>query len=156
MVQHMNAKPPAPRAPDQEKPKRVRVVERVEPFSKWQKLVARRMEELGLTTRALAEKVATASWKPNHSTLWAWIRAKEGYPYHKTYTSLANARLAKALEIDPDVLAEAYEDSRRSFTVSTRTSKHGPLVVLRSLFSESRRKTWTKQEIIELIDNLQG
>lgn len=147
---------PAPRAPVAKSPSRRRVISRVEPFSAWQKLVTSRMQELGLTTRALAKAISTPSWRPEHTTVWAWTKCKDGYPPKDAYSADANLRMAKALELAPEQLAAAYEESRRHLILSRDAPQRGPLSVLRTLFFESTRKTWTKQEIVKLIDEVQG
>ena len=144
------------RAPAAKKTARKRTIVRVEPFSPWQKLVVARMAELSLSTRDVAAKIRLGDYRPEHSTIWAWTKCKDGYPPKETYASDVNARLAKALEIEPEVLAKAYEDSRRHLILSRDATQRGPLSVLRTLFFESSRKTWTKAEIIGLIDQVQG
>lgn len=120
-------------------------------------MVQDRCVELKLSTRALADKIATPRSKFEHTTIWAWLRSPEGTPPGNTYTSDLNRRLATALNIKPDVLASAFEESRRKFTLSTSTpGQQGPLAVLRTIFAESSRKTWKTAEIVKLIDDIRG
>lgn len=120
-------------------------------------MVQERCAELRLSTRALAQKVATPRRTYEHTTLWAWLRSPEGTPPGDTYTPELNRNLAKALEITPDVLAAAFENSRRKFVLSNATpGQQGPLSVLRTLFANGQRKTWKTEEIVKLIDDLRG
>lgn len=144
--------PPAPRP---EKPKRI--VKRVDPFSPWQTLVEDRRVELRLSTRALAEKLSTPRHKFEHTTLWAWCHHPDGTPPAEAYTDDMNANLARALSLNPQSLAQAYEESRRRLVASSiHASQAGPLAVLRMLFAESRRKTFTPAEVVDLIDKIRG
>ncbi len=134
-----------------------RVVRRVDPFSPWQILVQDRCTELRISTRALAQKIATPRRTYEHTTVWAWLRSPEGTPPGDTYTMELNRNLAKAIEVKPDVLAAAFEESRRKFVLSSATpGQQGPLNVLRTLFSDGKRKTWKTEEIVQLIDDLRG
>ena len=120
-------------------------------------MVRERCDELRISTRALTSKISTADWKPEHTTVWAWMRSPEGTPPADTYTAAVNRRLALALELKPDVLAQAFEDSRRRFILTTTTpGQHGPLSVLRMLFADSQRKTWKTEDIVKLIDDVRG
>lgn len=152
------AKPkPKPKTEPDGKPKQQRVIKRVEPFSSWQILVQDRCTELRISTRALADKIATPRKSYEHSTLWAWIRSPEGVPPGAAYTQELNARLAAAIEVHPDVLSSAFEESRRKFMQTTSSpGQVGPLAVLRMLFADSMRKTWKTEEIVKLIDNIRG
>lgn len=148
---YSNPAPPAPKTPAK------RVVKRVEPFSVWQKLVQERSNELGYSIRVLAAKIVSPTRKFEHSTVWAWLRSPEGTPPAETYTPDLNRRLAAALDIKPDRLAEAFEESRRRFVLADKTpSQQGPLSVLRTLFASSSRKTWKTEEIVKLIDDIRG
>ena len=134
-----------------------RVVKRAEPFSPWQVLVENRRVELGVSTRALAEAISASGKSVEHTTVWAWLRSPVGYPPKETYDVAVNMRLAKALDLRPERLAEAYEESRRHFQLAeTATAQQGPLSVLRVLFAESTRKTWKTEEIVKLIDQVRG
>ena len=144
---------PAPRRGGTSK----RQVKRSEPFSPWQVLVENRRMELGLSTRALADAISSGGKRLEHTTVWAWLRSPVGYPPKETYDVGVNMRLAKALSLRPDRLAEAYEESRRHFQLAeTATAQQGPLSVLRVLFAESSRKTWKTEEIVKLIDQVRG
>jgi hypothetical protein len=146
---------PQSRPEDGDKPRRV--VKRVDPFSPWQLLVQERCADLRLSTRALTAKISTAEWSPEHTTVWAWLRSPEGTPPADTYTAALNRRMATALGIKPDVLAQAFEDSRRRFVLSsTAPGQQGPLSVLRTLFADSQRKTWKTEDIVKLIDDIRG
>lgn len=137
--------------------KRRRIIKRVDPFSPWQTLIQDRCTELGISTRALADKIATPRKRYEHTTIWAWLRTPEGTPPGNTYTSELNRRLASAISLHPDVLATAFEESRRKFMLSTAApGQVGPLSVLRMLFAGSNRKTWTTEEIVKIIDDIRG
>jgi hypothetical protein len=142
-------------APAAEKPKRV--IKRVEPFSEWQLLVQARCQEDNISTRALAAKIATPERKFEHTTIWSWLRSPEGSPPSETYTADLNRRLAKALGITPERLAEAFDNSRRKFAFSSpHASQQGPLNILAMLFKSSSRKSWTTAEIVKLLDDARG
>lgn len=143
---------PAPRG--QKTPKRRH--NRVEPHSPWQLLVSERREALQLSARVLADKIKTPNKAFSYGTVWAWIYSAEGTPPPKSYTPEINRKLAIALEISPDVLAKAYEDSRRKFVVADNSTQMGPLNVLRLLFSTTGQKTFKPAEIVKLIDQVQG
>ena len=134
-----------------------RVIRRVEPFSQWQILVQDRATELGYSLRALTKKIVSPGRKFEHTTVWAWLRSPEGTPPADTYTPDLNRRLAAALDLKPDRLAEAFEESRRKFVLADKNpSQQGPLSVLHTLFSNSSRKTWKTAEIVKLIDDVRG
>jgi hypothetical protein len=138
-------------------PKAKRIIKRVKPYSQWQLLVQARCADLNLSTRALASKIASPLRTYEHTTLWAWLRAPEGTPPGDTYTTDLNRRLATALDLTPDRLAEAFEESRRKFILADRNpSQSGPLNVLYLLFSTSTRKTWPTEEIVKLLDDVRG
>lgn len=134
-----------------------RVVKRVDPFSPWQLLIQDRATELKLSTRALAQRIATPRRAYEHTTIWAWLRSPEGTPPGDTYTPELNRALAKALDLKPDVLAAAFEESRRKFVLSSATpGQQGQLSVLRMIFADGKRKTWKTEEVVKLIDDLRG
>lgn len=146
-----------PQEPEKDAAKRKRIIKRVEPFSPWQTLIQDRCTELGISTRALADKIATPRKSYEHTTIWAWLRTPEGTPPGNTYTTELNRKLAAAINVHPDVLASAFEESRRKFMLSTAApGQVGPLSVLRLLFAGSNRETWTKDEIVKVIDDIRG
>ena len=145
-----------PTKPEEAKPTRRRIVKRVEPFSPWQVLIQDRCTELGLSSRALAAKIATKRREYEHTTVWAWLRSPEGAPPGNTYTQDLNRRLAAAIGVSPDVLAEAFEESRRKFMITSNPTQQGPLTVLRMLFAESKRESWKTAEILKIIDDIRG
>jgi len=115
------------------------------------------MRELGVTFRDLAPKLSTANRKLTHTTIWAWTKSIEGTPPPLTYTEEVNRKLAAALDLTPEVLAQAFEDSRRHLILSDKQSaQRGPLSILRKLFADSKQEIWTSQELIRLIDEIQG
>ncbi len=115
------------------------------------------MRELGVTSRALAKILLPARNTLNHTTVWAWTRSSDGYPPPATYSEEINSLIAQALQLKPDVLAKAYEDSRRHLIINdNQASQRGPLRILRRIFVESSQKTWSSHEIIQLIDDLEG
>lgn len=120
-------------------------------------MVDDRMREMGVTSRALAEKLSTAQWKITHSTIWAWTRNMDGYPPTTTYTDAVNRRMANALNLKPETLAKAYEDSRRHLILTDQNAaERGKLSILRKLFADSKQTTWKREEIVNLIDDLTG
>lgn len=143
----------APR-PDFKKTPR-RSVKRVDPFSPWQLMVTDRMRELGINSRDLAAKITSGKRRFAHTTIWAWTKSQDGAPPKDTYTSEVNRKLAAAIEVSPDLLAQAYEDSRRHLIVNDRSAAvRGPLSILRRLISDSSQTTWTSAEIVKLIDDI--
>jgi hypothetical protein len=142
--------------PIEQKPKR-KPHKRVEPFTPWQIMVYDRSAELGITTRELANRVATPRHRFEHTTIWAWLRSPEGTPPLKTYTTDLNKRLATALELNPDVLAAAFDESRVKFGMAAaHAAQQGPLSVLRAMFANSSKATWKSKEIVKLIDDIRG
>ena len=115
------------------------------------------MIELQITTRALTDKISTAKRKFAHTTLWAWLRSVEGCPPKDTYTADINRKLAIALEVHPDVLAQAYEQARQHLIIGDpQAGSRGPLSVLRRVFADSTKTTWKKADIVKVIDDLMG
>lgn len=81
---------------------------RTDPFSPWQLLIeeTRARDDIDLSIRALAKKAEV-----NPSTLFNWLRSKSGGPLRYAYTANINRRLARALDLEPEVLADAYNRS---------------------------------------------
>lgn len=77
-----------------------------DPHSPWQLLIEGIRERKKITIRNLAKKADIPS-----GTLFNWLRSKKGYPSRSIYTSSVNKRLASALGIKEDELAEAYNKS---------------------------------------------
>jgi hypothetical protein len=126
----------------------------MEPHSPWQKMVDARQRELRISWRLLEKKLAK---KFTYSTIRAWTFNKEGFPKAESYTEEINRMLAEALELKPELLAQAYEDSRRHLIITDKSAgAKGPLSVLRRLFADSKQTIWTSDEIVKLIDDLQG
>lgn len=120
-------------------------------------MVDDRMRELSITSRALVDKISPAKRKFAHTTIWAWTRNIEGTPPTATYTDEVNRKLAAALQIKPELLAQAFEDSRRHLVMTDReAASRGKLSVLRQLFTMSSKKTWKSAEIVKLIDDIEG
>lgn len=142
---------PAPRAEKTTRPR----PKRMDPHSPWQKLVDERMQDLQITSRALASKISTAARSFTHTTVWAWTRCVDGAPPKATYSHDLNRRLALALDIPPETLAMAYEDSRRHLIITdSKATQRGHIAILRRLFADSTQKTWNKDEIVKLIDEV--
>lgn len=115
------------------------------------------MIELQLGTRALAQKISTPKRKLAHTTLWAWLRHVDGSPPKEAYTAEINRKLAIALEIKPDVLAQAFEQARQHLIITDpQAGTRGPLSVLRRVFADSTQDTWKKAEIVKVIDDIMG
>lgn len=144
---------PSPRLENTSRPR----PQRKNPHSPWQILVDDRMRELGISFRALNSVLLPVRESLNHTTVWAWTRNTDGYPPPNTYSSEVNLLIANALQINPDVLAKAYEDSRRHLIISdTHVPQRGPLRILRRIFTESSQQNWSSQEIIQIIDDIEG
>jgi len=115
------------------------------------------MRELDIPTRALAERISTAKSAYAHTTVWAWLRNTEGAPPKATYTNGLNRKLAEALQLTPDVLAKAFQESRSLLILGNASAgTSGPLSVLRQMFEDSRKETWSRKELVKLIDDLRG
>jgi hypothetical protein len=111
------------------------------------------MEETGLTTRALAQKISSRTRTFFNTTVWAWTQTFQGAPPRDTYTAEVNKAMAKALSVDEAALAAAYDASRSAFkAVSTDAAKR--LSLLRRIIADSSKETWTKTELLERIDEL--
>lgn len=121
--------------------------------SPWQKLIEDRRVELDLSLRAVADATGGAV---SFNGLWQWLRATTGYPNPRNYTAAKNAALARALDLEPDTLAQAYEASKLAHGLrSTRTSARETtkLELMRKLVQQGG-KTWKQRDLIELIDGL--
>lgn len=142
---------PAPRATNTSRPR----PKRSDPHSPWQIMVDDRMRELRVSSRALADKISTPTRKLTHTTIWAWTKNLEGTPPTATYTEEVNRKLAQALDLKPELLAQAFEESRRHLTIADKSvAQRGLLSVLRRLFADSKQENWTSSEIVKLIDDL--
>lgn len=78
----------------------------VEPHSPWQILIEKRRLETKQPLRTIASRAQIAS-----GTLFNWVRAKKGYPPRTSYDQNLNKRLAIALEVEEQELADAYNAS---------------------------------------------
>lgn len=113
------------------------------------------MRALNMTFRDLAAKISTATQPITHSTIWAWTKNADGYPVPKTYTAAVNRRLANALSMNPDALAQAYEQSRRTLIIQDPNPiQNTKLALLRRIFDDSRQEKWTRAEIVKVIDDV--
>lgn len=143
---------PSPRLEKTTRPRR----KRSNPHSPWQIMVDGRMKELRITSRTLAKALSVARSGIANTTIWAWTTNADGYPPPVTYSEEMNNLLANALQIKPDILAKAYEESRRHLIINdSEASYRGPLRILRRIFADSRQKTWTSKEIIQIIDDIE-
>lgn len=79
-----------------------------------------RQIELGISWRALTESICSETNTFAHTTVWAWTKNSEGYPPPASYTEEVNGKLATILEIKPEVLAQAYENSRRHLILTEK------------------------------------
>jgi hypothetical protein len=130
---------------------------RAEPFSKWQKLVIARMDELQLSSRALASKISSPARQVGHTALWAWLRHPEGKPPKQSYDLALNRRLAKALGITPESLMEAFEESNRVFVLKdAQSTSSSALSMLRRLVDAEPGETLKKADVVQWLDTLQG
>ncbi len=80
-----------------------------DPHSPWQLLIEGIREEKELTIRQVAAKAQIPS-----GTLFNWIRSRKGCPSRSAYTSMINKRLAAAIGVPEEQLADAY--NRSAFT----------------------------------------
>lgn len=78
----------------------------VEPHTPWQLMIEAARAQTKMPLRKVAEKSDIPA-----GTLFNWLRAKTGAPPRATYTANLNRRLAEALMIKPEDLAEAYNKS---------------------------------------------
>jgi hypothetical protein len=78
----------------------------VNPFSPWQLLVENTRAEKHISLRKLAE----LSEIPN-GNIYNWTRSWRGGPMRTVYTASVNDRLSRALGLDPQELADAYNKS---------------------------------------------
>jgi hypothetical protein len=121
--------------------------------SPWQKLIEDRRVELDKSLRVVADATGGAI---SFNGLWQWLRATSGYPNPRNYTAAKNAALARALDLEPDTLAQAYEASKLAHGLrSTRTTTRDTtkLELLRRLIQQGGA-TWTRKDLIDLIDGL--
>lgn len=78
----------------------------VDPHSEWQVKIEDARAEKGLSFRKLAELSKIPA-----GNLFNWLRSAKGTPSRTAYSSSVNNRLATALGIDPEELADAYNKS---------------------------------------------
>ena len=78
----------------------------VEPHTPWQLLLEEKRKEKKLALRDLATRAQIPA-----GTLFNWVRSKTGAPPRTSYTADLNRRLALALAITPEELADAYNAS---------------------------------------------
>lgn len=127
-----------------------------DPHSPWQRLVHARMVELDLSLRAVAEKVSTKASPLGHTRLYNWIRHVDGYPPKDSYSAEINARLARALELTPERLAEAYEASRKVFhTADPAPHALEVLRAVRARIERDKRKALTHAQVLKLLDDIE-
>lgn len=120
-------------------------------------MVDDRMRSLGVTSRDLATKLSTSKKSITHTTIWAWTKNTDGFPPTATYTEEINRKMAHALDIKPEILAQAFEDSRRHLIMADRNAaERGRMSILRRLFADSKQSTWKRAEILQLIDDITG
>lgn len=120
-------------------------------------MVHYRMQATELSTRSLAALISGKKKSYSHATVWGWLLSLEGGPPRTTYTQELNVLIAKALDIQSSTLAQAYEESRRALLLTETGKGHsGKLGVLRRLFDSSPGKTWTSEELVLLIDDIQN
>jgi hypothetical protein len=142
-------KKPDPRA---RSTKRGRIVKTMEPWSPWQLLVTSRARDLKISTRALASAISTRDKNWSNATVWTWTRCPEGCPTPGNYTAQVNAAIAKALHIPAKDLAAAYDASRARFGPSAAPDGNKRLIHLRGIVADSTSSSWTKAELLDLID----
>ena len=78
----------------------------VEPHSPWQLLLENARKEKRIALRDLATRAQIPA-----GTLFNWVRSKKGAPPRLSYTANLNRRLAIALGVTPEELADAYNAS---------------------------------------------
>jgi hypothetical protein len=122
--------------------------------SPWQALVLERAELTGHTTRSLAAAITTPRRAFANTTLWSWTRCHDGGPSPSAYKPEVNRLMAKALGIPPDTLAAAYDQSRLCFTTGNGDASARRMAVLRKMFADSSRETWTRDDIVATIDEI--
>jgi hypothetical protein len=143
----------------------------VEPHSTWQLLVEKSRAKKRLSLRALA---SAAKIPPG--TLFNWVRAKSGTPPYTTYKKPLNTRLASTLEIEPEQLWKAFEESLDAYEKSLPAPappaplpqripaagnslaedetpyRTGTLAQLKAMIAATGRQAFTAQEIYAMID----
>lgn len=127
---------------------------RREAASKWQQTVHDRIEAMGLSTRTLASAISTPGRSIANTTVWAWLRSTSGAPGPDIYTPELNRALAKALGVTEQTLADAWDRSRSRFEHRNSDAEIRRITMLRRIFAESARESWTKQEILSIIDDM--
>lgn len=124
------------------------------PFSAWQKLIEGRRIAKDLSVRNLATAASSKTAPLSHTRLWNWLRHPDGYPPRNAYSEVLNAKLARALGLDPLTLAQAYEESRRHLASGNPAPDPAePLHALREAVLKAKRKSWTTAQVCELIDS---
>ncbi len=121
--------------------------------SPWQRMIEDRRVELNKSLRAVSDATGGAV---SFNGLWQWLRATSGYPNPRNYSAAKNAALARALDLEPDTLAAAFEQSKLAHGLrSARTSARETtkLELMRKLIQQGG-KTWKQRDLIELIDGL--
>lgn len=122
--------------------------------SPWQALVLERAALTGHTTRSLAEAISTPRRTFANTTLWSWTRCHDGGPSPSAYKPEVNRLLAKALGLAPNTLADAYDKSRLCFSTGNSEAQTPRMAVLRKMFADSSRETWTREEVVATIDEI--
>jgi len=121
--------------------------------SAWQKLIEDQRVALNKSLRAVAN--ATGG-EISFNGLWQWLRLDTGFPAPRNYTAAKNAALARALDLDPDTLASAYEEAKMAFGLRSAKStarETTKFALLRKLIQEGKA-TWTRSDLLDLIDGL--
>lgn len=122
--------------------------------SPWQSLVGERIDLLSLTSRYVSSALSTPRRAFANTTIWAWLRSPDGGPPPRTYTKDLNKALAKILAVSPDELAAAYDKSRMCFDTAPNDTSAKRMGILRRMFDSSAKETWTKAEIVTIIDEI--
>lgn len=122
------------------------------PHSIWQRMIDDRMAEKEISLRELATRASSSKEKLTHTRLFHWLRHEDGYPPAAAYTRNINARLARALSLDPARLAEAYDASRRVFGLTEPAPRHQALEALRQAVLDTGQRSLSVKRICKLID----
>jgi hypothetical protein len=122
------------------------------PHSIWQRMIDTRMAEKEMSLRELAKRVSTKAEPITHTRLFNWLRHEDGYPAPQAYTRNVNARVARALGLDPANLAEAYDASRRVFGVGQPAPRTPALEHLRQAVLATGQRSLSVSRICKLID----
>jgi hypothetical protein len=117
--------------------------------SAWQATIEDHRLKKAISYRRLAE----LSQIP-HSTLYQWVSEEAGHPKKQVYPSTVNARISRALGIEPVALMRAFDESAVHFSTDlSRAHQDKVSRAVRSINSK-RKASYSKAEVIALLEKL--